>query len=279
MLKNLLEKHEITIFGIFVGAVAGVFIHFYMKYFPGEISPNHIHWAEFGSFFGGIFGALFSFSAVIILLRTLYVNKSELKETRKVLEKQNFDSIFFHMLKLQSDLLDGIECVNEDKAQDELLFGRRAIEYIVIEYQIKYLNRKMRGDDTSKDILHLHRDSFDVFLLVWGDSFAHYFRLIYNITLLISSANLTSNEQEKYLGILRSQLSSYEVLFLFYNSLSEVGSSKSMPLFVEMNVFKHLNKSKLLNYYDRSKLEQLDDYDKTGEELYSALIGAIKAEK
>lgn len=85
---------------LFLGATIGGFITIYIIHFNHGISDNHTRWAEFGSFFGGIFGAAFSFTAVIILLATLEVNKRELSLTRQVLDQQLFESTFFEQLRL-----------------------------------------------------------------------------------------------------------------------------------------------------------------------------------
>lgn len=117
--KTKLEKYEITLIFCFVGVLATLLIYVYVKYFPGEISQQHIRWAEFGTFFGGIFGALFSFTAVLILLRTLKVNKTELIETRRVLEKQSFETTYFQLLNQIDNEKDKLSYMHSEKKEIE----------------------------------------------------------------------------------------------------------------------------------------------------------------
>ncbi len=42
-------------------------------------------------------------------------------------------------------------------------------------------------------------------------------------------------------------MSKYELLLLFYNSISDSGVDKFFPLLIEFDIFKHLNKDFLFN--------------------------------
>lgn len=108
--------------------VIGISI-FYGYHFRGGISTEHNAWAEFGAFFGGVTGSVLAFMALLVLLRTLDVNKNELRETRKLLEQQNFDSIFFHLLKLQNTILENIELkIRNFQGEHQYSYGRDAIK-------------------------------------------------------------------------------------------------------------------------------------------------------
>lgn len=60
--------------------------------------------------------------------------------------------------------------------------------------------------------------------------FDHYFRYLYRIMKFVDESNFLEkdkkyiDERYKYMGILRATLSPYELVFLFYNGLSEKGS-------------------------------------------------------
>lgn len=61
-------------------AVATVTIYSYQ--FNGALSPDHSRWGEFGSFFGGVLGATFSFFALIYLAKQVENQWRESKAAR-----------------------------------------------------------------------------------------------------------------------------------------------------------------------------------------------------
>lgn len=183
------------------------------------------------------------------------------------------------MLRLQNDILDKIEFNNiKHNGEDQFIYGREAIRNLVILFQIDYLNEEMRDDTYDTNILLRHRNAYKKFNTDYGYSYSHYYRLIHNIFQLINSSNFNTIEQEKYLGILRSQLSKYEVLLLLYNSLSEVGSEKSIPLLIKLDLFKHLDKDSLLNYNDRVERLYPKNPNLTGNLLFDELMSLINQE-
>ena len=56
----------ITILAV-IAAIATIAI--YTHQFDGSLSPNHTRWGEFGSFFGGVFGATFAFFSLLYLAK------------------------------------------------------------------------------------------------------------------------------------------------------------------------------------------------------------------
>ena len=95
--------------------------------------------------------------------------------------------------------------------------------------------------------------------------FGHYFRNLYRIVKLVhenefytyeelgGKSSINSNEYNaknfemryRYISMLRAQLSDYELLWLFYNCLSDNGSEKFKPLVEEYSLLKNMPKNKL----------------------------------
>jgi hypothetical protein len=58
----------------------------------------------------------------------------------------------------------------------------------------------------------------------------HYFRTLYHIVRFVDQSPMTDEEKHNYEKFLRAQLSSSELLLLFYNGLSKYGWKKFKPL-------------------------------------------------
>ena len=83
-------------------------------------------------------------------------------------------------------------------------------------------------------------------LLGYHDSFTptyfdHYFRLMYRILKFVDeTALITDEDKYEYTCILRAHLSRYELVWLYYNGLSEYGSEKFKPLIEKYAMLKNL---------------------------------------
>lgn len=76
--------------------------------------------------------------------------------------------------------------------------------------------------------------------------FDHYFRHLYRIFKFVNESSLIDTEEERYdyACIVRSQLSEYELLMLFYNSLQEE-NIKFKTLIEKFAVFNNIRREKL----------------------------------
>jgi hypothetical protein len=76
----------------------------------------------------------------------------------------------------------------------------------------------------------------------------HYFRHLYNLIKFVDrSSTLTYEEKRVYTNIVRAQLSSYELLLLFYNCLSICGRDKFKGLVEKYHLLKWVPGEKLIN--------------------------------
>ncbi|ASA23421.1 putative phage abortive infection protein [Paenibacillus donghaensis] len=95
----------------------------------------------------------------------------------------------------------------------------------------------------------------------------HYFRNLYRIVKLIQDEEFNkapfkdNNEKRKYRGILRAQLSSYELIMLFYNIVYSYKGEKFQLLIKNTNFFDdHLVTSDFIWRNDVHELENLDPF-------------------
>ncbi|MBY8963677.1 hypothetical protein KJK34_13020 [Flavobacterium sp. D11R37] len=100
-----------------------------------------------------------------------------------------------------------------------------------------------------------------IYKLVYGRfnaDFGHYFRNLYRLIKLIDEKKFSEDFESdyeikySYTSIIRSQLSDGELGWLFFNCLSEYGSTKFKPLIEKYSLLKNLKKSdNVINFYKK----------------------------
>src|SRR5262249_47750284 len=77
----------------------------------------------------------------------------------------------------------------------------------------------------------------------------HCFRHLYHIVRFVHESNvITSDEKQLYVRLLRAQLSSYELVILFYNCLAEgLGAGKFERLVIRYALLEHMPAQLLFN--------------------------------
>ena len=84
--------------------------------------------------------------------------------------------------------------------------------------------------------------------------FDHYFRHLYRIFKYIDSSDLLEDcERYDYACIVRSQLSDYELVMLFYNCLTANGRDNFKPLIEKYAVFNNLRLELLAKANDKEE--------------------------
>lgn len=240
----------------------------------------------FGDMFGAV-NSLFSGLAFAGLIITLLFQKEELKlqreelaETRKELnaqklefqeqnktmKRQRFENTFFNMLSLQQEIVSNLSYEEEQWQWSELekghveknknYNGREVFEHIYTNAEICYIKK---GYYSIKVILEKYG------LTAYSNipevtRFNHYFRHLYHIFKYIDTSDLIEDkERYEYASIVRSQLSDYELVMLFYNCLAqkdnEIEENKFKPLIEKYAIFNNLRKELLV------KEEHLNEYN------------------
>ena len=238
----------------------------------------------FGDMFGAV-NALFSglaFAGLIVTLlyqkEELKLQREELKETRnelnaqklefqeqnKTMKRQRFENTFFNMLSLQQEIVANLSYeyyVNPNvcppntppeqfygKSLKGILHGREVFEGMYKRAIIDYNGR--RYADGVCNILrsygHLAYSNIKA-----TTRFDHCFRHLYRIYRYVDTSDLiTEDERYDYACIIRSQLSDYELVMLFYNCLTTNGREKFKPLIEKYTIFNNLRTELLANNQD-----------------------------
>jgi len=197
------------------------------------------------------------------------LQRQELTQTREVfseqsktLKLQQFESTFFNMLNLHHQIVNAIDIVKTDfeyvegsflsftdntKKIERTLNARDCFAYFYSEYQDYYQTNakeyeKEREGGKENELIN---KSYTKFYNHYQSDLGHYFRNLYNILKFIDKKN--PGDKYFYSNLLRAQLSPYELIMLFYNSLSQFGEEKFKPLMEEFHFLQNIHKPFLIN--------------------------------
>ena len=181
--------------------------------------------ASYGDLFSSI-SVLFSGLVFIAILITIYLQSKSLISTKVESDKQTFESKFFQMLNVHDRILNGISKNQKINGETININGRNWFRNLYIEYIKDYKKEweKQLVLESEKVVIN----SYKTFFERNEPEIGHYFRHLYNIFKFID--NSSTKEKQFYINLLRAQLSSNELLLLFYNCVSEKGSKNFKPL-------------------------------------------------
>ena len=244
----------------------------------------------FGDMFGAV-NALFSGLAFAGLIVTLLYQKEELKlqreelrETRnelnaqklefqeqnKTMKRQRFENTFFNMLSLQQEIIANLSYeyyaspnIRPHNIPEEIFYkgapkgqlhGRETFEGIYKHAIIEY-NGARHADGIIKI---LKQNGYIAYPVISATTrFDHYFRHLYHIYKFVDTSDLIEDsERYNYACIIRSQLSDYELVMMFYNCLTSNGRAKFKPLIEKYSVFNNIRFELLAKANDKEEYAQ-----------------------
>lgn len=226
----------------YAGAATAILVlGLYFYIFQGSLSSDHSRWGQFGDFVGGVLNPTFSFLALIAILATfalqvreLRISTRELKNSADALIKQNdtlrhqnFEATFFQLLRLHNGIINSMDLVRKD---GRVTRGRDCLKAFLDRLENGL--RESNGNKSYTTFL----ESYDFFFMEHQDEIGHYFRLLYNIVKLVKRTERI--DKRFYTNLIRAQLSSAELMLLFYNCLSTWGRDKFKPLVEEFALLK-----------------------------------------
>jgi hypothetical protein len=188
-------------------------------------------------------------------------------------EQERFESIFFELVRIHHALVAEMQIVKPDDLQ--LIRGRACFR--VVFQVLGQIYVKQMADEKERGIFP-YRSEEDVRISLnvayknlyqsYQEELGHYFRNLYHVVLFVDSAKVPVAEKKRYMKILRAQLSSRELLLLFYNGLSEFGEGKFRPLIQKYALLEQLPEHELLDS-KHTELYFITAYvDCPGDDLY-----------
>ena len=256
--------------------VGGYYFHSFQNQ-PIKIDPEP--WGQFGDFFGGVLNPIFGFLSVFALLVALVIQTRELKLSReslrisqdeqaktsealslqnRAIQKQSFEQTFFAWLGTYRQVLleiKGPDGLSGRSALKKLWQDTLSAEYVVIfdNYvgvsplsgalaQAGIDNLKMAEPAHYSIISRGAKETWNALYLDAESELDSMFRVVYRLLKWIDHQPSTMlNEDDKwlYVGIVRSQLSWIEMVFLYFNGMTPRGA-KFKPLIERYALFDNL---------------------------------------
>lgn len=271
-----LKKHLVW---VMLGGVVFLFLlNFSMIFF---VSDKEIR-GTFGDQFGAV-NALFSGLAfagliyTIILQRRdlelqrndlrlqreeLVLNRQEMEEQTAEFEKQNetlriqrFENTFFNMLSQFQEVVNSLS-INYRKHREYIDVNGRELFRMTFE-EMPVTVEIPKGDLSCRRFIGMEKALKSENLEGYCKSdvpsyFDHYFRLLYRILKFVRDTPLITSfdDEYEYTSMLRAILSRYELVWLYYNGLSEYGCEKLKPLIERYAMLKNLRKDLLVDGVD-----------------------------
>ena len=189
--------------------------------------------------------------------------KIQMTEQNKTLKIQRFENTFFKMMELQQQIVNDLsatiyvkEWIEEDAPDPTMSRIRKQVSheynyhgrnlflhaFIQAEHDIE---TTVKGNFVSvsgmRSVLQAKGlAEYDEYHT--ASYFDHYFRHFYRILKYVKQNEdwLSFDEQYKYTSMLRGTLSRYELVWLFYNGLTDNGYEKLKPLMEDYSILKSL---------------------------------------
>jgi hypothetical protein len=236
-----------------VTVIVGAYIGYFYFLYSGLHAPLEVNGALSGvraGTFGDAFGtlnALFSGLAFTGVMVTLILQRKDLKDNQDEVSRQQVESQFYNMLRLQQEVVSGVDLqktqyqVMSNSSIQVVTQGRDCFKSWAKMLEKEYLSASSLTQDDK--IREAYRELWDKHR---GD-LSLYFRSLYSLFKFVSES---SHVNKKWLGnVARSLISDYELVLLFYNCLMPNGRG-FQKYATEFAVFDNLDVVLLLDAKD-----------------------------
>lgn len=183
-----------------------------------------------GDFIGGIVGSIFTLVGIVLLYETLYLQRQEFVESRKVFQTQQFENKYFSLIELYNNIVNSFHFEMGNQSYKGKEFFAKKKEIILNTFSPTNAYYKDR-----KQAIALYNN----FYISERETLGQYFRTLYRIFELIETTIDDESEKSSYVKIIRGQLSESELFFLNYNAWTTFGE-KFRPYIINYNLVKHL---------------------------------------
>lgn len=185
------------------------------------------------------------------------------KQQRDDIAIERFNQTFFSLMNIHEQITDSLEFTIPRQGNNPISHKGRELFSYAFENKaaVKQVEEKKYEEKSMRDLLQENGlESYESYQL--PTYFDHYFRNMYRIVKYVDETKVfdkMDNPFEKkyeYVAILRSTLSRYELVWLFYNCLSEYGKDKFKPLVEKYALLKNLRPELLINEDDTKEYLQ-----------------------
>ncbi len=212
----------------------------------------------FGDMFGSV-NALFSGFALLGVILTIYLQskelkyqreelqltrkeikgqKQEMKQQNQTLNMQQFENSFFNLLSTYNSIVNDMEIRATNKSAI-LAVGRNCFAEYSERLQQCFENRT-----TIEDHLKQISLTFEHFFKFYQNHTEHYFNNLYHFLKYIENSSIYGKQY--YANIIKAQLSSNELVLIFYYGLSDYGHDEFKLLIEKYSLLQNLDNNFLL---------------------------------
>lgn len=173
----------------------------------------------------------------------LYGQKQEMIEQNSTLKHQRFENSFFQLLNLLNSVVDQMFTFRENMIK---VFGKECLRQILINF--KNSNRfhsKKNGYKLEEISIEFMKTNFHEITSLYRETLDYYCRVIEHMLKFIDESDI--NKKDNYISITIDQLSTDEVILLFYYALCSPGGDKLKILIEKYSLFRNLNPLLLFN--------------------------------
>lgn len=260
----------------------GVMILFLLNFSMIFLVPDNNTRGTFGDQFGAV-NALFSGLAFTGLIYTIILqrrdleiqrhdlklqrdeialSRQEMEEQTAEFEKQNetlkiqrFENTFFNMLSQFQEIVSSLSAQYGRRDNIQNASGR---DFFKFSFESMIIHVELSSEKKPSTIYGGMRNTIKVsghegYMGADVPSYLdHYFRFLYRILKFVRDTPLITefDEEYEYTSMLRAILSRYELVWLYYNGLSENGNEKLKPLIERYAMLKNLRVDLLVDGVD-----------------------------
>lgn len=232
--------------------------------------------AHIGDAIGGITAPFVAILAAALTFLAFWVQYDFNEKQQASIEKQRFEHNFYEMLNIHESITQSLKMEIVDESADvesssRIIAKREGRDVFQFLYEVMPISSNtgavngiiLLNTQQYKGLHELFAKRDDDRLTIYERNsevgkLDHYFRQLYNIFRMIAeNKKLTDNEKYEYVRIVRSTLSQYELVVLFYNCLSSQGVEKFKPLIQNFAVMNNLRKELLAKAEDEYLYESI----------------------
>ena len=218
---------------------------------------------HFGSFVSGIIGSILSLAGFILVYvalieqkKTNLENKKEAEDAAKTQKYQRFENTFFQLLNFHNQIVNSFTVSDQVQKSKYISSENPSTEHTTEEviYTGRYYFRHfyetmnlwiefLKKDNKEITIISAYEEMFEFKHAELG----HYFRHLYHIIKFVDKSDIEKEDKRTYTNLLRAQLSSYELIVIYYNGLSGYGKEKFKPLIEKYDLLQNMNRELIIN--------------------------------
>ncbi len=176
--------------------------------------------------------------------------KEQLVEQNKTFRMQRFENTFFSLLANHSTIVNDIDIRRQDPTTLKFSITAQGKDCFMTFYNDLYggcrILAKQNSINQNELSISLTLQSYAAMFKLNQADLGHYFRNLYHILKFIFEEPELTNKK-RYSNLLRAQLSSFELILLFYNCLSYNGIEKFKPYIEHFDFLKNLEPILLIN--------------------------------